>query len=63
MVDEPDVKTLLEAMAATLTDQVVPSCAGGAHDLAHVYTAIDPKSTAEFRSLSTSRWLTSVGKT
>ena len=36
MVDEPDVKTLLEAMAATLTDQVVPSCAGGAQHAARV---------------------------
>ncbi len=36
MVDEPDAKTLLEAMAATLTDQVVPSCAGGAQHAARV---------------------------
>ena len=30
MRDEPDVVTLLEAMATTLTEQVVPASTGGA---------------------------------
>ena len=36
MIDEPDVVTLLEAMATTLSDQVVPSTSGGAQHSARV---------------------------
>ncbi len=36
MRDEPDAVTLLEAMATTLTDQVVPACSGGSQHSARV---------------------------
>ena len=36
MIDEPDPITLLEAMATTLSDQVVPACTDGAQHSARV---------------------------
>ena len=36
MIDQPDAPTLLHAMAATLTDQVVPATSGGAQHSARV---------------------------
>ena len=36
MIDEPDAVTLLEAMATTLSEQVVPACTGGAQHSARV---------------------------
>ena len=36
MIDEPDPTALLEAMANTLTDQVVPATTGGAQHAARV---------------------------
>ena len=36
MIDEPDAVTLLEAMAATLSEQVVPATSGGAQHAARV---------------------------
>ena len=36
MIDEPDANALLEAMAATLSDQVVPATNGGAQHAARV---------------------------
>lgn len=36
MIDEPDNLTLLDAMATTLSEQVVPACTGGAQHAARV---------------------------
>ncbi|MEM9203494.1 MAG: DUF6285 domain-containing protein [Actinomycetota bacterium] len=36
MIDEPDAVTLLDAMASTLSDQVVPATSGGAQHSARV---------------------------
>ncbi|MEO0494571.1 MAG: DUF6285 domain-containing protein [Actinomycetota bacterium] len=36
MIDQPDARTLLEAMAATLTDTVMPELSGGAQHQARI---------------------------
>lgn len=36
MIDHPDAKLLLEAMAATLTDKVMPELSGGAQHQARI---------------------------
>ena len=36
MIDRPDATTLLEAMAATLTDKVMPELSGGAQHQARI---------------------------
>lgn len=36
MIDEPDVATLLDAMAATLTEKVMPELSGGARHEARI---------------------------